>query len=75
MDFPEYQQIITKYPAALTINELTAENIVSAIRQIIDQPKKYDEMKKACMEAQKEFYWEKEEKKLIDITSPFLIKS
>lgn len=75
MNFPEYQQIISKYPAALTINELTAENIVSAIRQIIDQPKKYDEMKKACMEAQKEFYWEKEEKKLIDITSPFLIKS
>jgi glycosyltransferase involved in cell wall biosynthesis len=75
MNFPEYQQIISKYPVALTINELTAENIVSAIRQIIDQPKKYDEMKKACMEAKKEFFWGKEEKKLMDITSPFLIKS
>jgi glycosyltransferase involved in cell wall biosynthesis len=72
MNFPEYQQIVSKYPVALTINELTSENIVSAIRLIIDQPKKYEEMKKACMEAKKEFFWEKEEKKLIDIASPFL---
>jgi len=75
MNFPEYKQIVSKYPVALTINELTSENIVSAVRQIIDQPKKYEEMKKACMEAKKEFFWEKEEKKLIDIASPFLEKS
>ncbi|MBK8620189.1 MAG: glycosyltransferase [Saprospiraceae bacterium] len=75
MNFPEYAHIISTYPIALTIDEISSQKIVNTIRQIIDHPEKYEDMKRACSIAKKEFFWEKEEKKLIEVCSSFLKKS
>jgi glycosyltransferase involved in cell wall biosynthesis len=67
MNYPEYARIIAKYPCAFLIDEVRADKIVEAVKSIDEHPETWNAMSLACLEAAKEFTWENESRKLIEI--------
>ena len=64
MDYPEYSQILERYPVGKTISTLSPEVIRDAVSVIKNDAHLFQSMKQACFDAVREYHWEKEEKKL-----------
>ena len=67
MNYPEYVRIIKQYPCALLIEEVKVEKIVGAIQRLDQSPSLWQSMSDACAKAAKEFTWENESKRLVEI--------
>jgi len=67
MNYPEYARICAKYPCALLIDEVSEVKLVHAVRYLDQHPEVWQSMSNACIEAAKEFTWENEAKKLVEI--------
>jgi glycosyltransferase involved in cell wall biosynthesis len=67
MNYPEYTAICKKYPCAALIDEVSVEKIVDTVHHIDSDEVHYERMVAACHEAAKEFTWENESKKLLEI--------
>lgn len=69
MNYPEYARIIAKYPCALLIDNVDVDEIVRSVQYLDDHAEAWGAMSLACREAAKEYTWENESKKLIDLYS------
>lgn len=69
MNYPEYKTIIARYPCACLLDEANAAGIVSTINDIDQHPGTWEKMVTNCRMAAKEFTWENESIKLINIYS------
>ena len=67
MNYPEYERIIKQFPCALLIDEVKVEKIIAAIQQLDESPALWQSMSDACTRAAKEFTWENESMKLVEI--------
>lgn len=67
MAFPEYQVMNREYEVALLIPDLSVEAIISAVRQLADDPELYKTLSANCALASKEWSWSKEQAKLLEI--------
>ena len=67
MDFPEYVAINQQYEVSILMKELKPEAIVEAVNSLIQQPEKYRRLSDNCLLAKKEFNWQKEQQKLLNL--------
>ena len=67
MNYPEYGAICHRYPCAVLIDEVHVEKIVETVQHIDSDQVLYNTMVAACYEAAKEYTWENEAKKLVEI--------
>jgi glycosyltransferase involved in cell wall biosynthesis len=65
MDLPEYAHINGKFEVALLIEELSVENIVSAVRLLMVDEALYNRLQQNCKQARLTYNWQHEEKKLL----------
>ena len=72
MNYPEYVNVCNKYPCAILLDEVDIEKIIDAIRQVDHHPELWDAMSSACNQAAKEYTWENESKKLLNIYKQLL---
>jgi glycosyltransferase involved in cell wall biosynthesis len=67
MNYPEYVSICSRYPCGLLLDEVDVHKVVNAIRQVDHHPELWTAMSDACKEAAKEYNWQNESKKLVQI--------
>ncbi len=67
MNYPEYKTVNDRYPCSILIDEVSPENIVNTIQHLDQYPEEMTRMSKACNDAAKEFTWEKESAKLVQL--------
>lgn len=68
--FPEYIALNIQYNVGIIVDELTIDNIVQAIQQLISNQQLYQQLQQDCLKAREELCWEKEEQKLLNIYRP-----
>ena len=73
--FPEYIALNKKYNIGIVVEELTIENIETAINNLIQDKNLYNELQQNCLKAREELCWENEEKLLIKIYERLKIKN
>ncbi|MBL4654360.1 MAG: glycosyltransferase [Bacteroidia bacterium] len=66
VNYPEYQVVNSNYEVAKLV-DIKIEEIVDAINTLLNDETHYNKLKESCMEARKEYYWQNEEEKLLDI--------
>ena len=66
VNYPEYQVVNSKYEVAKLIDS-KIEEIVDAINVLLSDEGYYNKLRSNCMEARKEYNWQNEEKKLLEI--------
>lgn len=66
MRYPEYESVNNAYEVAVLIDALTPEAIADAYHQLCSD-EFYQRLKQNCITAAKEYNWQNEEKKLINI--------
>lgn len=66
MNFPEYRALFTQYPVGQLIDDLEPETIRQAIDDLLIE-ENWKACAEACQRAAKEWNWEQEEQKLIEI--------
>ncbi len=64
--FPEYESILKQYPVGLT-SEISPDELSKKINILLTDATIYHKMATLCTQASKEFNWEKESKKLIQL--------
>ena len=69
MNYPEYNNIIVKYPCAFLLDEVKVSKIVSTINFFDKNPDAWEKMVAYCKMAAKEYTWENEARKLAAIYS------
>jgi glycosyltransferase involved in cell wall biosynthesis len=67
MRYPEYKAICQTYPCAILIDEVDVVKIVDAVQCIDGDETLYTKMVDACHQAAKEYTWDNEVKKLVEI--------
>jgi glycosyltransferase involved in cell wall biosynthesis len=67
MHFPEYAAINKQYEVSILLNELTATEIVNAVNKLQTDKNLYSYLRQQCRLAKKEFNWQQEEQKLLEI--------
>lgn len=67
MNFPEYRNIISKYHIGILLESAEPAYVAEQIRTLIDTPAVYHKMQKNCIPASKEFNWQNESEKLLDL--------
>ncbi len=67
MSFPEYAAINNQYEVSILLEELNAEAIVNAVNKLQTDKNLYHHLRQQCRLAKKEFNWQQEEKKLLEI--------
>jgi glycosyltransferase involved in cell wall biosynthesis len=65
--FPEYIQYNQKYNVAVLVEKLIIEDVVKAMKKLIDEKEYYNHLKQNCIIASNELNWENEEPKLLYI--------
>lgn len=65
MSFPEYEMILRDYPVGVTIKHFDVDELVVAIKSLMENQSMYDKMVLACKDAKKIFNWQNEEKKFL----------
>ena len=60
MNFPEYETILSDWPVGKTINQLDAESIANALKDLQTDEKDYNRLKNNCLKAKQAFNWQKE---------------
>jgi glycosyltransferase involved in cell wall biosynthesis len=66
MNFPEYRALFTQYPVGLLVDGLEPQTIRQAIETLLIE-ENWIACAEACQRASKEWIWEQEEQKLIEI--------
>lgn len=69
-DFPEYQKINVKHEVGILSN-LSKEEIIKNVDFLIKNNEYYSRLVENCIQARREFNWQQEEKKLINIYQNF----
>ena len=64
--FPEYQSLNEQFKCSVFSNS-TEEELIAAIKLLIDDKARYAELKKNCLLARKQLNWQSEEKELLSI--------
>lgn len=64
MNYPEYKTITDKYACSILLDMVSSDFIIQTIQQLDQNPESLIQMSEACLEASKEFTWEKESAKL-----------
>ncbi len=65
-DFPEMKKPVVKYNIGITCDPEDPEELVSVLKELL-RPEVYSEKIKHMADAQREFNWENEAKKLVDL--------
>lgn len=65
--FPEYIALNQRYEIGVVVKELTIEQVVQAIQQLLQDKELYKRLQMNCQKVRNELCWEKEEKHLLDI--------
>ncbi|MFN3134393.1 MAG: glycosyltransferase [Candidatus Kryptonium sp.] len=66
-DFPEIRKVVEKYKVGILVNPEDFENILKAIKELIENDALYDKLKENCKVALNELNWEEEFKKLHEL--------
>jgi len=66
MDFPEYQRLNTAHEVAVLIPNLERDEIVYALKKLLEDDALYTRLQANCERAKEEYIWEREEMKLLD---------
>lgn len=66
MNFPEYQSINEAYEVSVLVDELSSQNVVTAIKSLEDY-EKYSSLVEKCKMARLVYNWESESQNLIEI--------
>ncbi|WP_141655179.1 glycosyltransferase, partial [Candidatus Kryptonium thompsonii] len=66
-DFPEIKKVVEKYKVGVLVNPEDLEDILGAIKELIENDTLYDKLKENCKVALNELNWEKEFKKLHEL--------
>ncbi len=69
MDFPEYRRYNQMHNVATLISDLKQRSIVYAINHLLGDRNFWFTFHVSCLEARKEWCWEKEEPKLLELVS------
>jgi glycosyltransferase involved in cell wall biosynthesis len=67
MNFPEYAAINKQYEVSILLKELTTPEIINAVNKLQTDKSLYRHLRQQCRLAKKEFNWQQEEKKLLEI--------
>ena len=67
MNYPEYARIIARFPCAILLDEVNVHDIVKAIQSFDENPQQWADMSAACLEAAREYTWEKESERLVEM--------
>lgn len=67
MDFPEYRALNLQHEVALLMPELNVENLISAVRLLLENKDLYARLQQETQIARREWTWENEEKTLLGI--------
>jgi glycosyltransferase involved in cell wall biosynthesis len=65
MNFPEYRKINEEFGVGVLLNELSINDVVHRINQIMSNNALLQQMKAACQQAKKVYNWNQEEQKLL----------
>jgi glycosyltransferase involved in cell wall biosynthesis len=66
MAFPEYQRLNEEYEVSLLINDLEVKTILDALKILMYDKEKYQQLQNNCKKAALVWNWEQEAKKLLD---------
>ncbi len=72
-DYVSYRNIMRQYPCGLLIDQPNTDSLVAAIRASDAEPKTYNSMVRASVEAAKVFTWEKESEHLVQLYTNLLL--
>jgi glycosyltransferase involved in cell wall biosynthesis len=67
MHFPEYAAINKQYEVSILLNELSAPEIVNVVNKLLSDKNLYLHLRQQCRQAKKEYNWQQEEKKLLQL--------
>jgi glycosyltransferase involved in cell wall biosynthesis len=67
MNFPEYRNIVSKYNIGILLESAEPDYVAAQIRTLILHPAEYQKMQKNCLLASKEFNWQHESEKLLNL--------
>ncbi|MCB0534109.1 MAG: glycosyltransferase [Lewinellaceae bacterium] len=67
MNFPEYRALNTQHEVALMLDVLSPEAIVSAVRQLLENPETYAKLQRETLPARQAWSWEKESAVLLQL--------
>jgi glycosyltransferase involved in cell wall biosynthesis len=67
MNYPEYREMNIQHQVALLIDELKIEVVEQALQELLNNTALYHHLLLNCKMAAKEWCWQNEEKKLLDI--------
>ena len=67
MDFPEYRNAMQAHHTGILLQEYSKNALIDGVKQIISDPKSYEDMSQNCKLSIQENNWDNEEKRLIEI--------
>ena len=67
MAFPEYENLLSRYPVGLSIHQLDASTVAEAINRILNEDGMWATMSVNCREAREDLNWQNESAKLLEI--------
>lgn len=67
MDFPEYQALNNKHEVAVLLHELNPDQVAIALNKLLSDKVLYEQLRQNCLLARREWNWEMEQKKLLDL--------
>jgi glycosyltransferase involved in cell wall biosynthesis len=66
VDYPLYREIQQRHEIGILIPEVSEEAIIHSLNSLLQDDILWERLHQNCLEASKEFNWQREEKKLID---------
>lgn len=67
MDFPEYRRIHDEFEVAVLVPDLKKENLIPAIRKLLEDKDYYQLLKDNCLKAREVYTWENEKSILLGV--------
>lgn len=67
MAYPEYTALNRKHKVQILVEDLNADNLINAIRQLTRDPQLYDQIVQNCRNAARELHWQNEAPRLLQI--------
>lgn len=64
VNYPAYQAINAQYDIAIMIEDTNTNSIVEGMQELLNNPKRYQQLKANCIIAQQSLNWQVEQKKL-----------
>ncbi len=65
MDFPEYRALNREYEVAVLLEQLSADAVVRAVKNLAENPSRHQQLRAAALEARKVWNWEQESRALL----------